>query len=147
MFLVQEALEEADSRPRSQSTLSQISTDSMVDDLSGTWNAVITSYEQVKQDGKDFVIYHIQVTYTSPNTSENDKWTCSRRYSEFHDLHMQLKEKYPEVARDLVLPGKKLVGSSLSRDFLEKRKVGLDQWLKSFTDPRLLYDNPTLRKV
>ncbi|EEP80890.1 conserved hypothetical protein [Uncinocarpus reesii 1704] len=51
-----------------------------------------------------------------------------RRYSEFHELHHQLRMRYPAV-RQLEFPRRRVV-MKLQKDFLQKRRQGLEAYLQ-----------------
>lgn len=55
-------------------------------------------------------------------------WAVPRRYSEFHELHHQLRTRYPGV-RHLEFPRRRVV-LKLQKDFLHKRRVGLETYLQ-----------------
>lgn len=57
------------------------------------------------------------------------QWVVARRYSEFFNLHQQLRAKFPPV-RDLDLPRRRVV-MHLQRDFLDKRRIALEKYLRS----------------
>jgi len=57
------------------------------------------------------------------------QWAVARRYSEFFNLHQQLRASFPQV-RDLDFPRRRVV-MHLQRDFLEKRRIALEKYLKS----------------
>lgn len=56
------------------------------------------------------------------------RWAVARRYSEFLQLHQQLKKF--ESVRDLEFPRRRVV-LKMQKDFLEKRRVALEKYLKS----------------
>lgn len=55
-------------------------------------------------------------------------WIITRRYSEFHELHKRLRAKFPQV-RNLELPRRQMV-LKLQKDFLQKRRLGLEKYLR-----------------
>lgn len=57
-------------------------------------------------------------------------WTVYRRYREFGALHKGLLEKFDERVLPK-LPGKKLLGSSMEADFIEKRRSTLEHYIRS----------------
>lgn len=56
-------------------------------------------------------------------------WLVQKRYSDFLGLHSTLKTNYPSNY-NLSIPPKRLVGSSMSRKFVEKRRKDLDLYLR-----------------
>jgi sorting nexin-25 len=65
-------------------------------------------------------------------------WVISRRYSEFHELHKNLRAKFPQV-RNLEFPRRQMM-LKLQKDFLHKRRLGLEKYLRvrPLTNPILL---------
>lgn len=66
--------------------------------LLSTWIFITVQYKLISigvtknsATGKSYAVYAITVTKHSP--TGDDSWEVYRRYSDFHDLHMQLKEK------------------------------------------------------
>jgi sorting nexin-25 len=55
-------------------------------------------------------------------------WVISRRYSEFHELHKNLRSKFPQV-RNLEFPRRQMM-LKLQKDFLHKRRIGLEKYLR-----------------
>ncbi|RDD40439.1 Sorting nexin-13 [Trichoplax sp. H2] len=85
--------------------------------------------------GKTYAVYAISVTKHSPTGDES--WEVYRRYSDFHDLHMQLKEKLGGKL-SISLPGKRTFGNNLDKAFLESRRRKLDLYLKGIVDPEFM---------
>lgn len=63
-------------------------------------------------------------------------WVVSRRYSEFHDLNKRLRSKFPQV-RNLEFPRRQMM-LKLQKDFLQKRRIGLEKYLRVMILHRLL---------
>jgi sorting nexin-25 len=55
-------------------------------------------------------------------------WVVARRYSEFHDLHQKLRQRYPSV-RHLEFPRRRVV-MKLQKEFLHKRRLALEAYLQ-----------------
>jgi sorting nexin-25 len=55
-------------------------------------------------------------------------WVVGRRYSEFHDLNKRLRSRFPAI-RNLDFP-RRQIGLKLHKDFLQKRRVSLERYLK-----------------
>ncbi|CAG5012306.1 unnamed protein product [Parnassius apollo] len=89
--------------------------------------AYIIETALVQDKGRTFGIYAIAVT----RMSDNEVWHIYRRYSDFHDLHTSIKEKWPELA-NLPFPAKKTFQNT-SRSVLESRKRMLNNYLQSLT--------------
>ncbi|XP_071956035.1 sorting nexin-13-like isoform X2 [Antedon mediterranea] len=73
--------------------------------------------------GKVYTLYVIRVTRTDSN-EHTEIWDVYRRFSDFHDLHMRLTDKFDSV-ESLQLPSK--------RAFLNTNKAFLDKRFKSLT--------------
>ncbi|RWA06044.1 hypothetical protein EKO27_g9058 [Xylaria grammica] len=55
-------------------------------------------------------------------------WIVTRRYSEFHELHQKLRNRYPSV-RNLDFPRRRMV-LKLQSEFLRKRREALERYLQ-----------------
>ncbi|XP_002130434.2 sorting nexin-29 [Ciona intestinalis] len=58
----------------------------------------------------------------------DDEWNVYRRYSEFHEFHLQIAKKFP-VVETFNFPPKKLVGNK-SRRFVEERRRSLQTYIR-----------------
>jgi sorting nexin-25 len=67
------------------------------------------------------------------------QWAVARRYSEFFQLHQQLKRF--EAVRDLEFPRRRVV-MKLQKDFLEKRRVALEKYLQVCSSIKTLQSPP-----
>lgn len=81
-----------------------------------------------EDDGQEFALYVIEVQRKAGENMPAASWAIARRYSEFHDLHQRLRNTYPAV-RSLDFPRRRVV-MKLQRDFLEKRRSSLEQYLR-----------------
>ena len=81
-----------------------------------------------EDDGQEFALYVIEVQRKAGEHMSAASWAIARRYSEFHDLHQRLRSIYPAV-RNLDFPRRRLV-MKLQRDFLHKRRVSLERYLR-----------------
>ena len=81
-----------------------------------------------EDDGQEFALYVIEVQRKAGENLSAASWAVARRYSEFHDLHQRLRNIYPTV-RNLNFPRRRLV-MKLQREFLHKRRVGLENYLR-----------------
>ena len=81
-----------------------------------------------EEDGQEFALYVIEVQRKAGENMSTASWAVARRYSEFHDLHQRLRNIYPAV-RNLEFPRRRLV-MKLQRDFLHKRRVSLENYLR-----------------
>lgn len=79
-------------------------------------------------DGQEFALYVVEVRRKAIENMSAASWAVARRYSEFHDLHQRLRNIYPAV-RQLDFPRRHLM-MKLQREFLHKRRVSLQTYLK-----------------
>ncbi|KAL6718007.1 tRNA (guanine-N(7)-)-methyltransferase (tRNA(m7G46)-methyltransferase) [Lecanora helva] len=97
--------------------------------LYGKANVHIKSIMVGKEDdGQEFALYVIEVQRKAGDNMPAASWAVARRYSEFHHLHQRLRNFYPAV-RNLDFPRRRLV-MKLQRDFLHKRRVSLQNYLR-----------------
>ena len=101
------------------------------------YSALIGQAGVITYEGKSFVNYTVHVCRTTSNGSRN--WVVMRRYSDYHDLHMQLREKFPSLLW-LTLPAKKTFGN-FEEEFIEKRRNLLEDYLQPLLDTNLLAEN------
>lgn len=80
-----------------------------------------------EEDGKEFALYVIEVQRDAGEKMPAATWIVTRRYSEFHDLHQKLRNRYPSV-RNLDFPRRRMV-MKLQSDFLRKRRDALERYL------------------
>ena len=80
------------------------------------------------EGGKQVVRYLVEVQQLASDGSHASGWVVARRYNEFHNMHVKLKERYALV-KNLEFPGKRLV-TSLSGSFLDTRKFALEKYLQ-----------------
>lgn len=98
--------------------------------LYGRANVEIKSIMVGKEDdGQEFALYVIEVQRKAGEHMSAASWAVARRYSEFHNLHSRLRSIYPAV-RHLDFPRRRLV-MKLQRDFLHKRRVSLEAYLRN----------------
>lgn len=81
-----------------------------------------------EDDGQEFALYIIEVQRKANEQLSAASWAVARRYSEFHELHQRLRSIYPAV-RHLDFPRRRLV-MKLQRDFLQKRRLSLEVYLR-----------------
>lgn len=101
------------------------------------YSALIGQAGVISHEGKSYVNYTVHVCRTTSNGSRN--WVVMRRYSDFHDLHMQLRERFPSLTW-LNLPSKKTFGN-FEEDFIEKRRNQLENYLQPLLETSLLSEN------
>ncbi|KAF2034844.1 hypothetical protein EK21DRAFT_55251 [Setomelanomma holmii] len=81
-----------------------------------------------EEDGKEYAMYVIEVRRRAGDQMPAATWVISRRYSEFHDLNKRLRGKFPQV-RNLEFPRRQMM-LKLQKDFLHKRRIGLEKYLR-----------------
>ncbi|KAJ5923003.1 hypothetical protein N7516_010706 [Penicillium verrucosum] len=65
-----------------------------------------------EDDGREFAMYVVEVRRNAGEQMPAASWVVARRYSEFHDLHQKLRQRYP------------------SKEFLHKRRLALEAYLQ-----------------
>ncbi|XP_063987704.1 sorting nexin-13-like [Diachasmimorpha longicaudata] len=88
----------------------------------------------VSDRGKTYGIYAVAVAKIY-DSGYKEKWHIYRRYSDFHDLHQKIKEKYYDLAK-LPFPAKKAF-HNVERTVLERRMAMLNAWLCKLTKPTI----------
>ncbi|CAN9334712.1 unnamed protein product [Alternaria alternata] len=81
-----------------------------------------------EEDGKEYAMYVIEVRRRAGDQMPAATWVVSRRYSEFHELNKRLRVKFPQV-RNLEFPLRQMM-LKLQKDFLHKRRLGLEKYLR-----------------
>lgn len=113
----------------------------------GTWQASIDGYQSQKASGsnsKNVTVYKLLVSHMSNSlVPPKQEFTIWRRFSDFDDVHRQIKSKLPQY-KDLVLP-EKTVFNVHSTEFLIKRKAALQLWLETALRPEFM-ENPDTRE-
>lgn len=82
-----------------------------------------------EEDGHEYALYVIEVRRQAGDQMPAATWAVTRRYSEFHDLNKRLKARFPAV-RNLEFPRRQTL-FTLQKDFLQKRRVVLEKYLRS----------------
>ncbi|KAH1004594.1 sorting nexin-13 isoform X1 [Dendroctonus ponderosae] len=98
----------------------------------------------VCEKGKTFGIYAIRVSrqYSSGYLEE---WHIYRRYSDFYDLHMKVKEKYPDLSK-IAFPGKKTF-HNMERAVLERRMKMLGSYMAELCQNTVMNAHRGLRDL
>lgn len=81
----------------------------------------------IRDQGRKYAVYTIHVTRTD-DKGTTEIWDVFRRYSEFHDLHMTLSDKFPDL-KDMPLPAKKIMKNT-TKNFLDKRGKALTVYIQ-----------------
>ncbi|KAK6854355.1 intermediate filament protein mdm1 protein [Apiospora arundinis] len=79
-------------------------------------------------DGKEFAMYVVEVQRVAGEKMPAATWVVTRRYSEFHDLHQRLRQRYPSV-RNLDFPHRRVI-MKLQSEFLRKRQQALEHYMQ-----------------
>ncbi|KAF4549408.1 Sorting nexin-12-like protein [Elsinoe fawcettii] len=82
-----------------------------------------------EDDGHEYAIYVIEVRKQAGDQMPAAAWTVARRYSEFHELNKRLRARFESV-RNLEFPRRQTI-FTLQKDFLQRRRVALERYLKS----------------
>ncbi|TIA26165.1 hypothetical protein D6C81_01013 [Aureobasidium pullulans] len=82
-----------------------------------------------EEDGHEFALYVIEVRRQAGDQMPAAVWMVTRRYSEFHELNKRLRARFPAV-RNLEFPRRQTL-FTLQKDFLQKRRVILEKYLKA----------------
>ncbi|XP_073990966.1 sorting nexin-13-like isoform X2 [Rhodnius prolixus] len=95
----------------------------------------------VHEKGKTFGVYAVTIS-KKYESGQRESWHIYRRYSDFHELHRKIKEKFPELSK-LPFPAKKTF-HNMERKTLERRMICLNSYIKSLTQPAMLTSKPGL---
>lgn len=82
-----------------------------------------------EEDGHEYALYVIEVRRQAGDQMPAATWAVTRRYSEFHELNKRLKARFPAV-RNLEFPTRQTL-FTLQKDFLQKRRVVLERYLRA----------------
>lgn len=144
MSIISNESEFVKERPLDTVSISELSEDELWTSQNDVrLSASITQAGICKDKGKSYGVYSIQVCKTDSEGSNN--WIVCRRYSDFHDLHMKLREKYSSL-QSISLPGKKTFGN-MDRSFIEKRRKSLEDYLLFLLSVDVLDANPGLYEL
>ena len=83
------------------------------------------------EKGEKYAIYVISVCCKPLYPHGNDQkreWITYRRYSEFNDLDITIKKRYPDLRQYVTLPNKSLINNT-SADVRLKRQKELNDYL------------------
>ncbi|KAF2094916.1 hypothetical protein NA57DRAFT_68438 [Rhizodiscina lignyota] len=81
-----------------------------------------------EEDGKEFAMYVVEVRREAGEQMPAAAWVVARRYSEFHELNKRLRARYP-IVRNMDFPRRQVV-LKLQKDFLQKRRLALERYLR-----------------
>ena len=100
----------------------------------------VPTFEAVRQAGKTVVYYTVQVFCRYVNQPNGITWHVLRRFSDFVNFNTHLKEKF-DYSYDL--PAKRAFGN-FDKKLLERRRVGLESFLKELVAPSITADYPDI---
>ncbi|KAJ8262199.1 hypothetical protein GJAV_G00163640 [Gymnothorax javanicus] len=104
----------------------------------GVWRAVISSTEVAEENGEHMPCYSVTVSLLGSDDSDSNRWTVSRRLSEFQALHRKLTECFPALKKIQQPSVSKLPFKSIDQKFLDKSKNQLNTFLqKMLKDDRM----------
>ncbi|KAI8611893.1 hypothetical protein BC830DRAFT_1139217 [Chytriomyces sp. MP71] len=110
---------------------------------------ICVSDPQKHGEGTSAFVNYLVTTRTSLEAFSSPQVSVRRRFQDFAWLHKALSDEYPYVIL-AALPGKHrmeyLTGDRFSPEFLEKRKVSLDNYLKRVARHPLVAKSPILRR-
>ena len=82
-----------------------------------------------ESDGHEYALYVIEVKRQAGEQVPAATWAVTRRYSQFHELHKRLRARFPSV-KELDFPRRQAL-FTLQKDFVQKRRVVLERYLRS----------------
>ncbi|XP_064198167.1 sorting nexin-25 [Anguilla rostrata] len=104
----------------------------------GVWRATISGTEAAEENGEQMACYAVTVTLLGGDDSDSNRWTVSRKLSEFQALHRKLTECFPSLKKVQLPSISKLPFKSVDQKFLEKSKNQLNTFLqKMLKDDRM----------
>ncbi|CAF1171845.1 unnamed protein product [Rotaria sordida] len=102
--------------------------------------------------GEKYAIYVISVSCKPLHVhgnSVNDlrrEWITYRRYSEFNDLDIAIKRRYPDLREFLRLPNKSLINNTSAEVRLRRQKE-LNDYLSTLTKTKVLQSHPQISEL
>ncbi|KAJ8269684.1 hypothetical protein COCON_G00122910 [Conger conger] len=104
----------------------------------GVWRAAISGTEAVEENGEHMPCYSVTVSLLGGDDSDSNRWTVSRKLSEFQALHRKLTECFPSLKKMQLPSVSKLPFKSVDQKFLDKSKNQLNSFLqKMLKDDRM----------
>ncbi|CAF1121477.1 unnamed protein product [Rotaria sp. Silwood1] len=104
------------------------------------------------EKGEKYAIYVISVSCKPLHVHNNNiddlrrEWITYRRYSEFNDLDIAIKKRYPDLREFLRLPNKSLINNT-SAEVRLKRQKELNDYLSILTKTRVLQSHPQIGEL
>ncbi|KAG7818599.1 hypothetical protein KL909_004989 [Ogataea angusta] len=103
--------------------------------LYGKSNVRIQSYLNGFEDGKECIMYIIEVQKLTADNTVIAGWMVARRFSQFFKLNNYLRSKYAGVG-DLEFPKRKVVLKFQQRSLIVERQRKLERYLQSLIENR-----------
>lgn len=116
----------------------------LTEDQNPSIDAHINQATMIRDQGRKYAVYTIHVTRTD-DKGTTEIWDVFRRYSEFHDLHMTLSEKFPDL-KDMPLPAKKIMKNT-TKSFLDKRGKALTVYIQGLLEKERLLHHPGMFSI
>uniref|UniRef100_A0A8C2G9N8 Sorting nexin 25 n=1 Tax=Cyprinus carpio TaxID=7962 RepID=A0A8C2G9N8_CYPCA len=96
----------------------------------GTWRAVVSTAEASEENGEQMACYFVAVSLSEDDDCKNNRWTVTRKLSEFQALHRKLTECFPSLKKVQLPSLSKLPFKSIDQKFLDKSKNQLNMFLQ-----------------
>uniref|UniRef100_A0A673MD13 Sorting nexin-25-like n=1 Tax=Sinocyclocheilus rhinocerous TaxID=307959 RepID=A0A673MD13_9TELE len=91
-----------------------------------------------EENGEQMACYFVAVSLSEDDDCKNNRWTVTRKLSEFQTLHRKLTECFPSLKKVQLPSLSKLPFKSIDQKFLDKSKNQLNTFLqKVLTDERM----------
>uniref|UniRef100_A0A672QD48 Sorting nexin-25-like n=1 Tax=Sinocyclocheilus grahami TaxID=75366 RepID=A0A672QD48_SINGR len=91
-----------------------------------------------EENGEQMACYFVAVSLSEDDDCKNNRWTVTRKLSEFQALHRKLTECFPSLKKVQLPSLSKLPFKSIDQKFLDKSKNQLNTFLqKVLTDERM----------
>lgn len=97
----------------------------------------------VNDRGKTYGIYATAVKREWTNDGRTEEWHVYRRYSDYHELQVKIRSRWPDLGR-LPFPAKKTF-HNMERGVLERRMRMLNAYMRAVTEPTILNSHVGLR--
>ncbi|CAF3745883.1 unnamed protein product [Rotaria socialis] len=101
------------------------------------------------EKGDKYAIYVISVFCKPLNSTDDEErreWITYRRYSEFNDLNMTIKKRFPNLKQHIHLPNKGFMNNTSSEVRLKRQKE-LNDYLTELTNPKVIQHNQGLGEL
>uniref|UniRef100_A0A673MJ05 Sorting nexin-25-like n=1 Tax=Sinocyclocheilus rhinocerous TaxID=307959 RepID=A0A673MJ05_9TELE len=106
--------------------------------LGSIQNAPRPDKKASEENGEQMACYFVAVSLSEDDDCKNNRWTVTRKLSEFQTLHRKLTECFPSLKKVQLPSLSKLPFKSIDQKFLDKSKNQLNTFLqKVLTDERM----------